>query len=171
MTSPLKDLTMPDNTIPVAVRALDVSPPEAKTGYPKPFHHLVEGREKRRLGEAFGLTNYGVNLYKLGPGALSSLRHAHSAEDEFVYVIEGSPTLVTNESVTVLAPGMCAGFKAGTGNAHHLRNDSTGVVWYIEVGDRKDNDQVVYPDVDLALHERDGHHVFTHKNGEPYADS
>ncbi len=159
---------MTEQSIPIAIRALDVPPPRQKTGYPEPFASLLGNREKRRLGDLFGLTNFGVNLCRLDPGALSSMRHAHSDEDEFVYILEGSPTLITNAGATVLAAGMCAGFKAGNGDAHHLRNDSSGVVWYIEIGTRSAVDQVVYPDVDLALHERDSHHVFTHKNGEPY---
>lgn len=164
-------LSMSENSTPVAVRALDVSQPLIKTGYPEPFASLVAGREKRRLGDEFGLTNYGVNLCKLNPGALSSIRHSHSVEDEFVYVLQGSPTLITNSGSTVLSPGMCAGFKAGNGDAHHLRNDSSGEVWYLEVGDRSDDDQVVYPDDDLALQDQNGLLVFTHKNGEPYAGS
>ena len=159
---------MSEGPTPVAVRAHDVSPPLTRTGYPEPFASLVAGRERRRLGEQFGLTNFGVNLCKLLPGALSSMRHCHSAQDEFVYVLQGSPTLITDAGATVLAPGMCAGFKAGNGDAHHLRNDSSQEVWYIEVGDRSEGDQVLYPDDDLALQEQGGHAVFTHKNGEPY---
>lgn len=159
---------MSKGSTPVAVLAHDVSPPLKNTGYPEPFASLVAGREKRRLGEQFGLTNYGVNLCILNPGAFSSMRHSHSAQDEFVYILQGSPTLVTNAGATTLSPGMCAGFKAGSGDAHHLRNDSTEAVWYIEVGDRSEGDQVVYPDDDLALQTQSGHFVFTHKNGDPY---
>jgi len=159
---------MSEISTPIAVRAIDIAPPLKNTGYPQPFASLVAGRQKRRLGEQFGLTNYGVNLCKLNPGALSSMRHSHSAQDEFVYVLQGTPALVTNAGATVLSPGMCAGFKAGSGDAHHLRNDSPEDVWYIEVGDRSKGDQVVYPDDDLALQEQSGLSVFTHKNGEPY---
>lgn len=159
---------MSEKSNSVAIRALDVPPPLKKSGYPEPFASRLGNRERRRLGDAFNLTDFGVNLCRLEPGAMSSMRHAHSAEDEFVYVLDGSPTLVTDAGTTVLAAGMCAGFKAGTGDAHHLRNDSSGVVWLIEVGTRADADQVVYPDDDLALHERDGRYVYTHKNGDPY---
>jgi uncharacterized cupin superfamily protein len=159
---------MSEKSYPVAVRALDLSPPAKKSGYPEPFASRVAGREKRRLGDPFGLTDFGVNLCKLEPGAQSSMRHAHSHEDEFVYILEGSPTLVTDAGATALAPGMCAGFKAGSGDAHHLRNDSPDVVWYFEVGTRSAVDEVVYPDDDMALHENDGRYVYTHKNGDPY---
>ena len=159
---------MSENSNPVALLALDVIPPLKKSGYPEPFASRVGGRERRRLGDPFGLTNFGVNLCKLEPGALSSMRHAHSDEDEFVYILEGSPTLVTNAGATVLSSGMCAGFKAGSGDAHHLRNDSSEAVWLIEVGARSDVDQVVYPDDDMALHEDNGNYVYTHKNGDPY---
>ncbi len=159
---------MSEKPNPVAVRALDVPPPLKTSGYPEPFASRVGGREKRRLGDPFDLTDFGVNLCKLAPGAQSSMRHAHSHEDEFVYILDGSPTLVTDAGTCALAPGMCAGFKAGTGNAHHLRNDSSDVVWYFEVGSRSAVDQVVYPDDDLALKEQDGHYAYTHKNGEPY---
>lgn len=93
----------------------------------------VEGREKRPLGDLFGLTNFGVNLTRLLPGAASSLRHAHSKQDEFIYVLEGSPTLHTDEGKQRLLPGMCAGFKAGSGNAHSLINETTEDVLYLEV--------------------------------------
>jgi uncharacterized cupin superfamily protein len=162
---------MSEKSNPVALRALDVPPPQRKSGYPEPFASRVAGREKRRLGDPFGLTDFGVNLCKLEPGAESSMRHAHSHEDEFVYILEGSPTLVTNAGATALAAGMCAGFKAGNGDAHQLRNDTPDVVWYFEVGTRAEVDQVVYPDVDLALVEHDGHYAYTHKNGDPYAAS
>jgi uncharacterized cupin superfamily protein len=159
---------MTEKSIPAALRALDVAPPAAKTGYPAPFAALVAGRERRRLGEQFGLTNYGVNLVKLSPGAVSAMRHAHSAEDEFVYIVQGTPTLLTNDGATALGPGMCAGFKAGNGDAHQLRNDSSDEVWYIEVGARTPGDEVVYPDDDLALQTVDGRFVYTHKDGTPY---
>ena len=152
----------------VAMRALDITPPKKQTGYPEPFLKWVADREKRRIGDQFGLTNFGVNLCRIGPGAVSSMRHCHSAQDECVYVLEGSPTLVTNAGAMALSPGMCAGFKAGSGDAHHLRNDSTSEVWYLEIGDRTQGDLVEYPDDDLALHEADGQFVYTHKNGAPY---
>ena len=165
---PTKSNPEKSNTDPVALRALDVPPPAKQTGYPYPFLALVAGREKRRLGDHFGLTNYGVNLCRIKPGSVSSMRHCHSAQDEFVYVLEGSPTLVSNAGAMALSPGMCAGFKAGSGDAHHLRNDSSSEVWYLEIGDRSEGDLVVYPDDDLALHEANGSFVYTHKNGDLY---
>lgn len=128
----------------------------------------VEGREKRPLGDLFGLTNFGVNLTRLLPGAASSLRHAHSKQDEFIYVLEGSPTLHTDEGKQRLLPGMCAGFKAGSGNAHSLINETTEDVLYLEVGDRTDGDDVTYPDDDLLARFVGGAWVFSHKDGTPY---
>jgi uncharacterized cupin superfamily protein len=128
----------------------------------------VKGREKRPLGDMFGLTNLGVNLTSLAPGAASSLRHAHSRQDEFIYILQGTPTLHTNEGKRVLSPGMCAGFKAGTGNAHLLINDSREVVIYLEVGDRTNGDDVIYPDDDLCARFDKGTWIFTSKDGTPY---
>jgi uncharacterized cupin superfamily protein len=154
-----------------AQRALDVPLHPQQTSYPEPFASLVKGREKRRLGDAFGLTNFGVNLTRLRPGAVSSVRHSHSKQDEFVYVIEGSPTLVTDAGPTTMEPGMCAGFKAGSGDAHHLKNETAQDVWYLEVGDRSAQDQATYPDDDLAVTVKDGAYTFTRKGGSPYARS
>jgi uncharacterized cupin superfamily protein len=159
---------MKPSPVPAALRALDVAPPAVQTGYPEPFASQVAGRLKRRLGEAFGLTNFGVNLCRLAPGAVSSMRHHHSAEDEFVYVLQGRPSLLTDAGITLMAPGDCAGFKAGSGNAHQLRNDTTDEVQYLELGARTDHDEVVYPDDDLALVRQGGRHLFTHKDGRPY---
>jgi uncharacterized cupin superfamily protein len=103
------------------------------------------------LGDLFGLSNFGVNLTRLKPGAVSSLRHAHSKQDEFIYVLEGHPVLVTNAGETRLEPGMCAGFRAGTGDAHHLVNRSEEDVFYLEIGDRTAGDSAVYPDDDLRI--------------------
>jgi uncharacterized cupin superfamily protein len=129
---------------------------------------VLSGREKRPLGDLFGLTNFGVNLTTLAPGALSSIRHAHSLQDEFIYIVSGSPTLVTDEGRTVLSPGMCAGFKAGSGNAHQLLNESTDPVVLLEVGDRTDGDTATYPEVDLMGRQQDGQWLFFHKNGEAF---
>lgn len=138
-------------------------------GYPEPFAARVAGRLRRPLGDIFGLTNFGVNLTRLPPGGLSALRHTHTREDEFIYVIEGEPTLVTNAGETMLRPGMCAGFKAGSQDAHHLLNRTTREVVYLEIGDRNAGDTVVYPDDDIgrALG-ADGARVFVHKDGRPY---
>lgn len=133
------------------------------------FTARVGGRQKRVLGDVFDLTNFGVNLTRLPPGALSALRHAHTRQDELVYVLEGEPTLVTNAGETRLRPGMCAGFKAGTGDAHHLVNRSDHDVVFIEVGDRSAGDEVAYPDDDLqAVLGPDGKYRYRHKDGTPY---
>ena len=139
-----------------------------RTTYPAPFAPLLEGRVKRALGDRFGLTRFGVNLTTLAPGARSALRHAHALQDEFIYVLEGSPTLVTDAGPHPLEPGMCAGFKAGTGDAHHLVNATGETVVYLEVGDRTPDDVVGYPDDDLvAVHDALGWR-FAHKDGTPY---
>jgi uncharacterized cupin superfamily protein len=139
------------------------------TNYPEPFASRMKGREKRPLGEAFGLTNFGVNLTRLAPGSVSALRHSHSRQDEFIYILEGHPTLVTDAGETLLAPGMCAGFKAGDGDAHHLVNGSASDVLYLEVGDRSEGDAGSYPDDDLkAVLGAEGKWRFTHKDGTPY---
>ena len=108
----------------IAIVAADVPARTKPSNYPEPFASRMTGREKRSLGDLFGLTNFGVNLTKLAPNASSSLRHAHTKQDEFIYVLQGRPTLHTDEGRTALSPGMCAGFKAGTGNGHHLINES-----------------------------------------------
>lgn len=139
-----------------------------RTVYPEPFAALFDGRDKKALGAAFGLGNFGVNLTRLAPGAISALRHAHSRQDEFIYVLEGHPTLHTDEGATPLAPGMCAGFKAGTGNAHRLANASDSDVFYLEIGDRTPGDEATYPDDDLVAREASGAWTFLHKDGRPY---
>ena len=151
-----------------ALNALDVAPRAKQTNYPPAFAVRVAGREKRALGEAFGLTNFGVNLTRLAPRAISSLRHAHSKQDEFVYILEGHPTLVTDEGRTPLAPGMCAGFKCGTGNAHHLVNETEADVLYLEIGDRTPGEQASYPDDDIQAVQINGQWRFARKDGAPY---
>ncbi len=153
---------------PVAVNAADAPPRTRRTVYPEPFASRMGLREKRPLGDLFGLTNFGVNLTRLAPGGISALRHAHSRQDEFVYVLSGTPLLVTDNGPQRLAPGQCAGFKAGTGNGHHLHNDTADDVVFLEVGDRSPGDEAVYPDDDLKAAFVDGHWVFTHKDGKPY---
>jgi uncharacterized cupin superfamily protein len=153
---------------PIAVVATEVAPRARATNYPEPFARRVAGREKRALGDLFALTRFGVNLTRLAPGALSALRHAHSQQDEFVYVLRGRPVLYTDDGATQLEPGMCAGFRAGSGNAHHLANESAQLVEYLELGDRTPGDACVYPDDDLAAHFVDGRWTFTRKDGSPY---
>ncbi|HXP97043.1 MAG TPA: cupin domain-containing protein [Telmatospirillum sp.] len=129
----------------------------------------MANREKRPLGELFGLTNFGVNLTRLAPGGMSALRHAHSRQDEFIYIIEGTPILLSDAGETPLRPGMCAGFKAATGDAHRLINKTNADVLYLEVGDRTAEDTVAYPDDDIqAARGLDGKWCFLHKDGTPY---
>jgi uncharacterized cupin superfamily protein len=138
------------------------------TGYPAPFQAEHKGRHKQALGDAAGLTQFGVNLTRIAPGAASALRHYHEQEDEFVFVLEGELVLVENDGETVLKPGDCAGFKAGSGNAHRLVNRTGRDAVYLEVGTRSPHERVHYPDVDLHL-ERDGKGArWLHKSGEPY---
>jgi uncharacterized cupin superfamily protein len=140
------------------------------TAYPPPFRAAVAGRFSRRLGDAFGLTQFGVNLVRLAPGAASALRHAHSAEDEFVLVMEGRPTLITDAGSEALAPGMAVGFPAGTGDAHHLVNDTGEDVLFLVVGTKATgHDVVTYPDDDLRAVPGEGAmRRFTHADGTPW---
>ena len=119
---------MTSRTYPIAIVASEAPPRAKQSNYPEPFASRMAARRKRTLGDLFGLTNFGVNLTTLAPGGSSALRHAHSRQDEFVYILEGHPTLHSDQGMTKLAPGMCAGFKAGTGNAHRLINDSAADV-------------------------------------------
>ena len=153
---------------PAAVLAAEAPPRTKPSVYPEPFASRMAGRRKHPLGDLFGLTNFGVNLTRLGPGAVSALRHAHTRQDEFVYILQGHPTLHTNEGRTRLSPGMCAGFKAGTGNAHHLVNETEEDVVYLEVGDRTPGDEGSYPDDDLKAMMVGGKWEFVHKDGAPY---
>lgn len=154
---------------PKAVVAAEAKPRERASNYPEPFASRMTGRIKRPLGDLFGLTNFGVNLTTLQPGAVSSLRHTHSRQDELVYILEGEPTLVTNDGETILSPGMAAGFKAGSPDAHHLVNRTERDVVYVEIGDRADRDTVTYPDDDIrAALASDGRWRFVHKDGRPY---
>jgi uncharacterized cupin superfamily protein len=153
---------------PVAIKAADVPARTKPSVYPEPFASRVAGREKRALGDFFGLKNFGVNLTRLAPNAVSSIRHAHTLQDEFIYILAGSPTLHTDEGFTEMAPGMCAGFKAGTGNGHRLVNNTTEDVIYLEIGDRTAGDQASYPDDDLQARITEVGWLFSHKDGTPY---
>jgi uncharacterized cupin superfamily protein len=155
-------------TRPVAILAEQAAPRTTPSIYPAPFAALMQGRVKRPLGDMFGLSNFGVNLAHLAPGAISALRHAHTRQDEFIYVLQGTPTLLTDEGETLLAPGMCAGFQAGTGNAHSLVNHSAHEVVYLEVGDRTPGDAASYPNDDLQATLVDGKWQFAHKDGAAY---
>lgn len=160
---------MTDSHTPVAVIAAQAPLRTKPSVYPEPFASRMAGREKRPLGDLFGLSNFGVNLTRLAPNAVSALRHAHSKQDEFIYILQGHPLLHTNAGATPLAPGMCAGFKAGSGDAHQLSNPGDEDVVYLEVGDRSAGDQASYPDVDLQALLVDGRWTFTRKDGTPYA--
>lgn len=165
---------MPEPSSPaaLAIEAAHVPPRSKVSLYPAPIVTLLAsrlaGREKRPLGEQFDLQNFGVNLTRLAPGAVSALRHAHSKQDEFIYILQGQPTLHTDAGSVQLKPGMCAGFKAGTGNAHNLANDTLDDVVYLEIGDRAPDDHVIYPDDDLQATFVDGTWTFAHKDGTPY---
>ena len=150
---------------PIAINAADAPLRTKPSNYPEPFAARMAGREKRLLGDVFGLTNFGVNLTRLAPGAISALRHAHTKQDEFIYILQGHPTLCTDAGRTPLAPGMCAGFPAGTGNGHHLINETKEDVVYLEVGDRTPGDEGSYPDDDLKAVMVEGKWLFTRKNG------
>ena len=153
---------------PIAVEAAAVPPRTKPSSYPEPFFSRMSGREKRPLGDLFGLRNFGVNLTTLKPGGESSILHRHTQQDEFVYVISGRPTLVTDRGELELAPGMCAGFPAN-GVAHQLVNRTESAVVYLEIGDRSPGDEGIYPADDLtATLGTDGKWLYTHKDGRPY---
>lgn len=158
---------MPDQA-PIAIVAAGTAPRTRPSNYPEPFFTRMLKREKRPLGDLFGLKNFGVNLTRLAPGGESALLHRHSKQDEFVYILEGTPTLVTDRGETALSPGMCAGFPAA-GLAHQLVNRTDRDVVYLEIGDRTANDAVSYPADDLqAALGADGRWAFVHKDGAPY---
>ncbi len=141
--------------------------PRTGSGYPAAFRGPCENREKRALGDAFGLSHFGVNLVTLMPGSWSAQRHWHTREDEFVMVLEGEATLVTDAGEQILGPGMVAGFPAGKADGHHLVNKSGTPVTYLEIGDRDPQDEAFYPDVDLQAKATPDGHVFTDKAGNP----
>lgn len=145
-------------------------PANSGTGYPEPYKAKVFGkRHKRKLGDTAGITRFGVNVVVIEPGAVSSMRHWHDNQDEFIYVLEGEITLATNAGRQRLKPGQFAGFPAGKADGHQLINETDRPVKYLEVGDRTGPDQVAYPDVDLAAHSADGvKFTFTRKDGTPY---
>ncbi|MDX7712776.1 MULTISPECIES: cupin domain-containing protein [Aeromonas] len=152
---PIQATAIPENT--------------AKSLYPEPFATLVKHRTKRKLGDHFGLANFGVNLTTLAPGAISALKHHHGRQDEFVYVLSGTPTLRHGEEEYQMSPGECIGFKGGSGLAHQLLNHGEVDAVYLEVGDRLPGDTVEYPDDDLALVQgADGAWSARHKDGSPY---
>ena len=138
------------------------------TSYPEPHRAINQNRYNRRLGDHAGLRNYGVNLTRIVPGGQSSHRHAHSRQDEFIFVLEGEVVLETNAGVQTLTPGMCAGFPGGTGDAHRFVNHSGLDVILLVVGDRTPGDEITYPDVDMhATLGANGRYRFTTKSGNP----
>jgi len=155
------------NQKPTSTKSIPL--PDTKTVYPKPFASSIEGREKRKLGDYFGLSNFGINQTTLAPGAISTLFHHHSKQDEFIYILEGVATLRHGEDEYQMIQGDCMGFKAGAGVASQLVNRSSEPVVYLEIGDRTLGDEVKYPDDDLqAVQQADGSWRFTHKDGRPY---
>jgi uncharacterized cupin superfamily protein len=135
------------------------------SSYPPDLAPLAAGRARRALGDVAGLTNFGVNLVRLAPGSWSSVRHWHSHEDEFVYMLDGEAVLVTDAGEQVLRAGMAAGFPAGVADGHHLINRTSATVTYLEVGARHPEDDCFYPDADLQYRHQDG--AFTRKDGRP----
>jgi len=157
-----------DATKKIAIEAISAPMRAILSNYPEPFFNRMSSREKRPLGDLFGLKNFGVNLTTLHPGGESALLHRHSKQDEFVYVLQGNPTLVTDQGDVKLSPGMCAGFPA-QGIAHQLVNRTSSKVIYLEIGDRTPGDEGSYPDDDIkAVVGPDGKWQFTHKDGRKY---
>jgi uncharacterized cupin superfamily protein len=149
---------------------VDIAKVPVRSGsfYPAPFQAEHEGRHKQALGDAVGLTQFGVNLSRIEPGTSTALRHWHEQEDEFVYILDGQLVLIENDGETVLRPGDAAGFKAGSGNAHKLVNRTDRDALYLEVGTRAPTERAHYPDVDLLMERDERGRRYVHKNGEPY---
>jgi uncharacterized cupin superfamily protein len=147
---------------------IDVTSASERKGssYPAPFDAPCAERIRKRLGDAGGLSDFGVNLLHLPPGAWSSQRHWHSTEDEFVYVLSGEVVLVTGKGEEVLRAGDCAAFPKGVADGHQLINKSAAMAICLEVGTRTNDDFCVYPDIDMQIDSRVG--VFAHKDGTPY---
>lgn len=154
-------------TEPIA--AMDIPVGNRRSIYPAPFAAQVAGRVKHRLGDYFALTNFGINLTELAPGSVSALLHHHTKQDEFVYILSGTPTLVLDDKEHLLRPGDCCGFKAGTAVGHQLVNRSQNAVLYLEIGDRTAGDYATYPKDDLQFTQIEGGAwILTHKDGTPY---
>jgi len=148
---------------------IDIEAQEVRSGsnYPEPFRDICLGATWRKLGDAVGLTDFGVNLSRLPPGKWSSQRHWHTHEDEFVIVLEGEVVLVENDGETILRAGDCAGWKAGVQNGHCLQNRSGADAVYLEIGSRKpDEDECDYPDIDMIT----GPGGYLHRDGTPYPE-
>lgn len=154
--------------LPLTINAFDVAPRTRNSVYPEPFASMMSGRIKRVLGDVFELTNFGVNITVLEPGAISSLKHSHTKQDEFIYAIEGQATLKIGDASRDLTAGICAGFKAGSSVAHHIVNTSNERFVYLEIGDRLPGDSADYPDHDLVVRSEKSQWIFSHKNGMSY---
>jgi uncharacterized cupin superfamily protein len=154
------------------VPKIDVAkiPAQPIASYPKEFAPVIAGREKKRLGDAAGLTQFGVNITRIKPHSASALRHAHENEDEFIYMLEGELVLHENDGETVLKPGDAAGFKAGSGVAHCLINRTERDAVYFEVGTRAKSERVHYPDVDFVMERDETGRRFFRKSGERIKD-
>ena len=150
--------------------ALDLAavPEVSRTDYPEPYRTLVAGRAWRALGDALGLTQFGVNLVRVEPGSASSQRHWHTREDEFVLLLEGELVLVTDGGEQTLTPGMCAGFPAGVPDGHHLVNRSDRPARFLVIGSRVEGDACEYPDIDLRWSAPDN---WAHKSGGPWSEA
>ncbi|MGV6849597.1 MAG: cupin domain-containing protein [Marinibacterium sp.] len=154
----------------IKINELPVQKGEDSVGYPKPFDANCKSYECAALGEAVGLTQFGVNIEKLMPGGMSSQRHWHANEDEFLYILSGEAVLVEDDGEHILKEGDAVAWKAGEANAHHLINRTVQPVYYIVVGSRADNDEVTYPDIDLLYRRENGQGAFLHKDGTPYPE-
>jgi uncharacterized cupin superfamily protein len=157
----------------VTVPKIDIDNVKTDTfsGYPEAFRRAVGGRERRRLGNAVGLDQFGVNLSRLKPGAASSQRHWHQNEDEFVYVLEGELVLCEDGGETVLRPGDAAGWKAGVPNGHCLVNRTNRDALYLEIGSRAPREVATYPDIDMRAERDDKGMRYVHRDGTPYPGS
>ena len=151
---------------PIVVKATEL-PARVGSGYPSPHDVPCQARGRRALGDAFGLSQFGVNLLELPPGTWSSQRHWHERQDEFVYVLEGEVVLVTDEGETILTPGMTAGFRAGSANGHHLVNRSNATVRVLEVGTRTVEEVARYPDIGMMYREDAGSSGYFTADGRP----
>ena len=147
---------------------IDTLGEENRTGYPSPFDEIVQGRFRKVLGDAGGLTQFGVNLTRLEPGSASAQRHWHENEDEFVFIVAGEAVLIEDGGETVLKPGDAAAFKAGVENGHHLVNKSDADVIYLEIGSRAPEESGDYPDIDMKFISESNATRYTHKDGTPY---
>jgi uncharacterized cupin superfamily protein len=158
---------MPASPKPPALDPFSITG-EERQPYPAPYNTELKGKTRRAIGDALGLTKIGVGLTELAPGAVSALRHWHAEEDEFVYIVSGELTLVTNEGAQVLRAGMVAGFPCGKADGHRLENRSTGKGSYIEISNRSGREHVEYPDSDLQLDRDAASRTWKHRDGKPY---